>query len=164
AWSDESSIRTAKPRPARPRPPGTPPRLDAARPSLARAGSELGLDARIGPIEPGCERLQIGRLHRGATPDAQARRRLDVGTDVVRGALLIEQPREPLHRGGARLERQRLEPIRHDLQADRGARARRWILRQEVDPGRLLQPAADHAQVAPRALDGAREPADALRP
>src|SRR5688572_14681820 len=58
---------------------------------LTRAGSELRLDLSVAPVEPGRERLEIRRLHRGATPDAQARRRLDVGADVVRGTLPIEQ-------------------------------------------------------------------------
>src|SRR4051812_36434156 len=39
-------------------------------------GGQLGNGGLEGPVEPGGERLQVGAVHRGAAPDAQAGRRV----------------------------------------------------------------------------------------
>ena len=53
---------------------------------------EIGLKGlarrfRIGPVEPGDQRLDIGGFDSGAAPDAQARRRIAIGADIEGGAL-----------------------------------------------------------------------------
>src|SRR5580704_3119705 len=45
-----------------------------------------GLDLGEGPVEPGRQRLDVGFVHRGAAPDAQARRRGAIAGHVQRHA------------------------------------------------------------------------------
>src|SRR5690348_7397305 len=49
-----------------------------------------------GPVEPGRERLDVGRLDGRAAPDTQARRRIAVMTEVETGTFLFEQAGELL--------------------------------------------------------------------
>ena len=51
----------------------------------------LGLRPSRRPSRARASGRDIGRLHRGAAPDAQARRRVAIGADVVGDALLLEQ-------------------------------------------------------------------------
>src|SRR5215218_3723039 len=44
---------------------------------------QLGPGLGVGPVEPGKESLDVGRLDRRAAPDAQARRGIAIGRDVV---------------------------------------------------------------------------------
>ena len=48
---------------------------------------------RIGPVEPGHQRLEVGGFDRGAAPDAQARRRVAIAADVVGHAFRLQQLR-----------------------------------------------------------------------
>ena len=54
---------------------------------------ELGLGFGEGPVEPRRQRFDIVSLDGRAAPDAQARRRIAIGTDVVGDAFLFEQRR-----------------------------------------------------------------------
>src|SRR5919199_2951624 len=62
-------------------------------------GCLLGFDLRQSPVEPGQQRLDVGGLDGGTAPDAQARRRVAVGADVERDALLFQKGGDPLRRG-----------------------------------------------------------------
>src|SRR6516165_11940780 len=55
-----------------------------------KGGSGGGAGFGEGPVEPGGERFQVGGLHRGPGPDAQARRRVAIGADVIGRALGLE--------------------------------------------------------------------------
>src|SRR5437879_1303475 len=52
-----------------------------------------------GPVEPLRERFHIARLDGRAAPDAQPRRRIAVGIDVVGHAFLLERRGEVLDEG-----------------------------------------------------------------
>ncbi len=47
-----------------------------------------------GPVEPRRQRLDVGALDGRAAPDAQARRRIAIGVDVVGDALLLQARRQ----------------------------------------------------------------------
>src|SRR3546814_17599355 len=61
-----------------------------------------GLHGRIGPVEPGTERFNVGGLYRRAAPDAQARRGVAIARDVIGGAFLLPQGGEALDEGFVR--------------------------------------------------------------
>src|SRR5256885_8989410 len=61
----------------------------------------FALDLAVGPVEPGHQGFQITFLDGGAAPDAQARRRVAVGADVVARLLAFEEVGHLL--GGRRL-------------------------------------------------------------
>ena len=70
------------------------------------SGSRLASSAFCvgeGPVEPGHQRLEVGGLDGRAAPDAQARRRVAIGADVVGDAFLLEQRDDAL--GERRLRR-----------------------------------------------------------
>src|SRR3954453_17477689 len=48
-----------------------------------KGSGEAGLRLGEDPGEPGGERLEVGRFHRGPAPEAQARGRVAVARDVV---------------------------------------------------------------------------------
>ena len=132
---------------------------------LRRCERADSLRPRVRPVEPGQQRLDVGGLDRRAAPDAQARRRVAIGADVVGHALLFQQRRQLLRRLGLLLRRQRREPGRDDLQADRGAGAGRRILGQEARPSRVrATQAATAARLASLTARSGRQAADALRP
>src|SRR5262245_7646173 len=56
-----------------------------------------------GPIEPQRERLDISALHGRAAPDAQTRRRIAVGIDIVGNALLLQGGGDAFHERGLRI-------------------------------------------------------------
>src|SRR5690348_14130565 len=70
-----------------------------------------------GPVEPLRQRLDVARLDRGAAPDAQPRRGVAIGVDVVGDALLLEDRAEILHEGRLRFRRQLLDLGIDHLQA-----------------------------------------------
>jgi hypothetical protein len=49
---------------------------------------------RVGPVEPGAERLDVGGFHRRAAPDAQARRGIAIAGDVIGRAFLFQRTGE----------------------------------------------------------------------
>src|SRR5262249_8760170 len=57
--------------------------------SRGRGKRRLGLG--IGPVKPQRERCDVGSLHRRAAPDAQARRRIAIGVDVMGHAFFVER-------------------------------------------------------------------------
>src|SRR6201995_1725853 len=63
-----------------------------------------------GPVEPGNESLDVGAFHRGAAPDAKARRGRTVMAGVQRHAFPVEQGRQLFRGIGLRLPVQRPEP------------------------------------------------------
>ena len=83
-----------------------------------------------GPIEPRTEIGDIGRIHGGAAPDAQARRGIAVSGDVIGRARLFEKAGESLDQGFVRA---------FDGEADRSHRARGGIGGEVADRDRLRQ-------------------------
>src|SRR6185369_8105428 len=61
---------------------------------------QCGFGFGEGPIEPRRQRLDVARLHRGAAPDAQARRGIAIVGDVVGDAFLLHDAGERLGEGG----------------------------------------------------------------
>src|SRR6516164_6177859 len=60
----------------------------------------FALDLCVGPVEPRQQGLQITLLDGGAAPDAQARRGVAIGTDVVARLLALQEVGHLLGRGG----------------------------------------------------------------
>ena len=130
----------------------------------SRRLGELGFFLREGPVEPVGQRLDVGGLDRRAAPDAQARRRVAIGADVVGDLLLFEQRRPALGEGGLRVGGER-----GDL-PDRRPSGRRWCwsasrgLGEEVDPGGLGDPVGERFGVGVGARDQRVEAADLTSP
>src|SRR6266699_1265588 len=57
----------------------------------SRGGGHLLFHLSEGPIEPGCERFDIGCFHGGAAPDAQTRRRGAIAADIQCDAFLFQK-------------------------------------------------------------------------
>ena len=62
---------------------------------FAKAPRQRGLGFAVGPIEPRQQRGDVRRFDRGAGPDADAGRRVAVGAEVVRDAVLLQQSDQP---------------------------------------------------------------------
>src|SRR5215475_3629063 len=60
----------------------------------------FALDLCVGPVEPRQQCLKVALLHRGAAPDAQARRGVAIGADVVARLLVFQQVGHLLGGGG----------------------------------------------------------------
>ena len=121
----------------------------AAIPSRRRGQKRPGRAVR--PVQPRQQRRDVGRLHGGAAPDAQARRRVAVGRDVVRHALRIQQRRHrrPVPRRAGRSRWGSAAPDRPRGRPPRSA---------ALDPGR------DRREVGLRPGDQRRQAALPLRP
>src|SRR5579872_1811577 len=116
------------------------------------------------PVEPGRQRVEVGRVDRPTAPDAQARGRVPVGGGVECDAFLLQKVGELLGKLRLALLGERHDAGVDDLEAHAGVGARLWILGQKVDPGRLLRPTADDGRVLVRAPVHGREAADGRRP
>ena len=112
----------------------------------------------VGPVEPRHQRFDVVVVHRRPAPDAQAGGRIAVARGVEGHAFVGEQRHHRLDGLGALFGLELEEPRVHHLQADRRARARLRVARQEVDPGGLLRPLRDGGEVRLRALDQAGSP------
>jgi hypothetical protein len=99
-----------------------------------------------------------------AAPDAQARRRIAIMREIVTGAFLLHQRHQLLCKLGLRVCLKRGDRRIDDLQANRGVGPDRWILGQEIDPGRPCFPVGEHLGVGVGARDQGFEAADRLRP
>ncbi len=122
----------------------------------------LGLGKR--PVDPLRQQRDVLGIHRGAAPDAQARRRVAVVREIVAGAFLLHQRDELLGEVGLRIGRERGDRGIDHLQAHRGVGADRRILRQEIDPRRLRLPVGEHLGVGVGARHQRLEAADRLAP
>ena len=91
--------------------------------SLRRLGERV-LAVGEGPVEPVRQRFDVGTLDGRAAPDAQARRRVAVGADVVGDALLLERGREFLTNAACASAESFSDGGIDDLQADAGVGAR----------------------------------------
>src|ERR1051326_6700952 len=123
-----------------------------------------GLALREGPNEPRRERLDVGTFHGRTAPDAQSRRRVAMGGDVVGDALLLQlgsqafgERRLPV--GGKRGDRRS-----EYLEADRGVGARARIFREEIPPRGARGPPGDDRGIGIGSRDQLRKTADRLRP
>src|SRR5690606_16836103 len=83
------------------------------------------LERSPGPVEPGAERLDVGRIDRRAAPDAQARRGVAIAGDVVSRAFLLQQAGESLDEVGVGA---------FDREAHRSARADALVLGKVAEP------------------------------
>src|SRR5271169_712534 len=130
---------------------------------LRRLGERvLGLD--VSPVEPQRERLDVGPFDGRAAPDAQARRRVAIGIDVVSDAFLVERRRDALNEGGLCVGRQPADVRIDDFQADRRVRAQRRIGRQKIDPVGARHPIGDGLGIGGGARLQRLEAADRFRP
>src|SRR5215204_2947653 len=77
----------------------------------------LGL--REPPVEPLRQRLDVGRLDGRTAPDAQSRRRVAVGVDVVGDVFPFESRRKVFHKGSPRVGGECRYCWIDNLQADR---------------------------------------------
>src|SRR5580658_1730153 len=100
------------------------------------------------PVEPERERLDVGTLNGRTAPDAQARRRVAVGVDVVSDAFLVESRGNAFHESRLSVSSQARDRRVDDLQANRRIRTRRRIARQKVNPLRARNPIRDHPRIA----------------
>src|SRR5437899_2501135 len=103
---------------------------------VSRRLAQRVLAARECPIEPKRERLDVGALDGRAAPDAQSRRRIAIGVDVVGDALLLQRSGNALDERRLRVRRKLADRGIDHLQADRGVGTDRRILGQELDPRR----------------------------
>ena len=122
-----------------------PVRVIARARSVQVSAVELAL-ALEGPVEPGRQRLDVGRLDGGAAPDAQARRGVAIGADVVGDAFASPAAEViALAKAAAASARQRGDGGVDDLEADRGVGAGRRVRGEELDPGRCsVDPVCQH--------------------
>mmetsp|Transcript_44875 Transcript_44875/g.107681 ORF Transcript_44875/g.107681 Transcript_44875/m.107681 type:complete len:427 (+) Transcript_44875:84-1364(+) len=121
-----------------------------------RRGLGRALDLVVRPAHPRHERLDVGRLDGGATPDAEARRRGAVRANVERDALGLEEPRHLLHLVG-------VEVAHGEADARVGAHGGVGP-REEVQPRDLLDGGLELSQVGVGAVHQALVAADALGP
>ena len=70
---------------------------------LMAAFASAALALAIGPVEPQRQRFDIGALDGRAAPDAQARRRVAIGGDVVGDAFLVERGGDAFDEGRLRV-------------------------------------------------------------
>src|SRR6266567_3078765 len=99
-----------------------------------RGGGHLLFHLCEGPIEPGCERFDIGCFHGGAAPDAQTRRRGAIAADIQCDAFLFQKTCDLRGSFCLRLLGQSSEPRIDDLQAHAGVAACLGIGREEACP------------------------------
>src|SRR5712691_9203576 len=78
--------------------------------SSSRLRAKFALDLAVGPVEPRQQGQKIALLHRGAAPDAQARRGVAVGAKVVARLFALEQVGHLLGGSGLLVGRQGGEP------------------------------------------------------
>ena len=68
-----------------------PPQVSSRRAHLVKIEGSALLDFAVGPLDPREQGFDVGGLHRGAAPDAQAGRSVAVGAEVVADSFLVEQ-------------------------------------------------------------------------
>ena len=101
-------------------------------------------------------------LDRGAAPDAQARRRVAIGADVVGDALLLQRGGDLLRERRLRVGRQRRNRGIDDLEAHRGVRADRRVARRGSRSTACARPSRAIALglASARAISALRPPTD----
>ena len=112
---------------------------------------------REGPVEPGAERLDVVGVDGGAAPDAQARRGVAIGGDVVGRAFELEQRVDLLGQRAARLlvERTASANFRQTLVLLRVAGS---AARCSIQSVRSTQAASAAALASARAISASRPP------
>src|SRR5882757_4589198 len=90
--------------------------------------AELALDFAKSPVEPGQQGFQVGFFDGGAAPDAQAGRRIAVGTQVVARLFALQQVGHLLGRRRLLVGRKGCEPGCGDIEAHRCVRAHRLVV------------------------------------
>src|SRR4029077_12540563 len=83
----------------------------------SRCRGKRGLGLVAGPIQPRRQRFDIGAFHGRAAPDAQARRRVAMGIDVVGDAFFFQHRRDAFDECPLRVGAQPGHGRIHDLQA-----------------------------------------------
>src|SRR5690606_5498571 len=111
-----------------------------------KAGSG-GAGSREGPIEPRQQRLNVRGIDRGAAPDAQARRRVAITTDVVGGPLGFQQLRHALDEIALTRVVEGCDPGIGETQADGGVRACCRAGDEVLDPGGAVGPGLNGGHV-----------------
>src|SRR5262245_8020929 len=91
----------------------------------------FSLDLCIGPVEPGQQGQKVALFHRSATPDAQARRGVAIGADVVACLLALQEVGDLLGGSCLLVSRQPGKPRCGDVEAYRGVGAGRLVLGEE---------------------------------
>src|SRR5262249_30057997 len=117
-------------------------KISTARGESSSEMSTLGfaifaLDLCVGPIEPGQQGQKIRLLDSRAAPDAEPRRRVAVGTDVVTRLLAFEQIGHLFGCGSLLVGRKYSEPGCDDVEAHRGVGAGSPVPGEEGDPPAL---------------------------
>ena len=131
---------------------------------MARSKSESFSDFAVRPVKPRQKSLHVGRIHRRAAPDTQARGRIAIRADIERHAFFIEQRNQRLRVLLLRVGGQRRVSRIFDHETDRRVRARRRILREETRPVGFRDPVFNRFQIRLRTGDQAGQSADAIPP
>ncbi len=103
-------------------------------------------------------------FHRGSAPDAQARRRVAIGAEIVAGALLLDRGNQLLGEIRLRVRGEGCDRGIDHLHAYRGVGTNRRILGEEIDPRRFRLPVGEHLGIGVGARNQALETADRFRP